>query len=120
MKVVPKKKTSFDSSEIRVITIDKNAVLELLQENLCENQATYFEVDDDFIARSFCLTHWDPQSEQLTYALLPVQDIQKATSLDFNEINKKVGITTSSLFKPNRFRKLKLTKDLFKNMAEND
>lgn len=113
MKVFPHiKRKPLCSDEIRVITIDKSAVEELLLENFLEHKSEYFDIEDVNDTK-ICLMKWNQADGVLSYAVMPIKYSLDGCELDFNYIQKKLGITTDSLFKPNRYKTWKLTAEMF-------
>lgn len=111
MKVTPRKVRPLDSGELRVIRIPREAVEELLWEHLMEHQADYFDAPS-LDEKSICLMQW--KGGDLTYALAPIKAMMGGKEPDFSVICKKSGKTTTSLFHPKRYKRLKLTLDMFK------
>lgn len=115
MIVKPKKKSKkLQKDELRIINIDLHAVEEVLLENLMENQLNYFyvnPVDDDLI----CQMVWDQNSKVLTYVVMPISYVFEGKKLDFDVLQKEVGITSKSLFQADiqKYRTLKITDSIF-------
>lgn len=110
--VVKPKKKKLRNNEIRVIQIDKKAIEELLWENLVESQDVYFDVNRIDPER-ICSMEWDQASGMLTYAVMPISYLLDGKKLNFAFLRKKIGITTQSLFQPNRYRCLEITDSMF-------
>lgn len=112
MIVKPKKKyQKLRHNEIRVINIEQTAIEELLWENLIEKQSILFDVarvDSDHI----CAMEWDSSNGMLTYTVMPINYMLEGKKLNFELLRKQAGITTDSLFKPNRYRSLTITDSL--------
>lgn len=103
-----KKKRKLNSNEIRVININQSAIEELLWEYMLESQAKLFDVervDQDKI----CSMEWDQSSGNLTYVVMPISYMLEGKKPNFEVLRKKVGITTTSLFSPNRYCSLDIT-----------
>lgn len=114
MIVKPKKKRKLDHNEVRIINIEQQAVAELLWENLMEHQEMYFGIDplDDSV---ICAMDWDQGSGMLTYAVMPISYIAEGKKLDFARIRKSVGTTTDSMFHADRYRRIKITGNIFQH-----
>ncbi len=112
MKVIPHiKRNPLKANEVRVITIDENALNELLFENLMEHQEDYFNIDglcDDII----CTMNWDRRRGLLTYAVMPIKYRYDGCSLNYDYLQQKIGVTTSSLFRPKRYRSFTLNEKM--------
>lgn len=114
MKVKPRIKQRFlRPNEARIITIGKDAIMELLTETLMENKCRYFDLDDNIDGSNdiICIANWD-RSDLLTYAVMPLKYCLEGYDLCIDRVNEKVGITTDSLFKPNRYKSIVLTEKL--------
>jgi len=112
MKVIPKiKRKKLASNEARVIIISEAAIEELLLEHLLERKSDYFDVeevcDDDT-----CAMCWDSREGVLTYAVMPIKYCFDGYKLNFDNVFKTIGITTDSLYKPNRYRSITLTEEM--------
>lgn len=102
MKVKPViKSKALAKNELRIINIGKDAVAELLFENLMENQEKYFgvQISDNTY---HCMMNWDVSNERLTYAVARIADTVNK-EIDFEKLFQDVGITTGSLFPPKPF-----------------
>ena len=109
MKVIPHiKSRKLATTEVRVITIDQKAVEELLLENLIEKKNEYFDIENS-TNDDICIMHWDRTNQRLTYAIMPMERYLAGYQLNIENIYNKVGITTTSLFKPKRYVSLTLT-----------
>ncbi len=105
-----KKRKALREDELRVIHVGKDAVGELLWENLMEHQEVYFDVDavND---NEICQMGWS--QEGLTYAVMPIRYVMEGKQLDLKALAEKTGETTDSLFHPLRYRTMRITPDLF-------
>ena len=113
MKVIPKiKPRSLITTEMRVITISEEAIAEVLLENLMENKSTYFDTKA-VSENEICAMYWNKATNCLTYVILPYEYAQKG--INFAYIQRKVGVTTNTLFQPHRYRRLKITSKCFIN-----
>ena len=111
MKVRPRVKDKFLRPwEARVITIDKDAIAEVLLENLMEHKCSYFDLTDT-IGDDICIMNWDDQNGFLTYAVMPLKCSLDGYELNIEHIRTTLGITTNSLFKPYRYKSVALTED---------
>lgn len=84
--------------EMRVIRIGRDALMEILIENLMENKTKYFQLnpDDEVI----CSVHLDDDSMILTYTVTRVDDFlaSKNKDVDFLKIDMEVKETAQSVF----------------------
>ncbi len=113
MIVKPKKKYhKLKDHEIRIINIDHRAVSEILWEHLMEHQEIYFDIDP-VDEKLICQMDWDHRNGMLTYAVLPMESIMEGKKLDFEVLRKTIGITTKSVYSPNRYQSVQLNDKLF-------
>lgn len=120
MKVVPHiKRRKLGADEVRIITVDEDAIAELLVENLMEHQEDYFDIDA-ISGDHICITNWDQQEKVLTYAVMPLKYALDGCGLNFEYIRKQCGITTNSLFRENRYQSLTITKEMLIRGQGND
>ncbi len=107
-----KKQRKLREDEMRIIHIGRDAIAELLWENLMEHQDIYFDVDmvDD---SQICQMCWSADGGTLTYAVLPVCYAMEGKKLDMDALGKRIGLTTASLFSPCRYRTVKITPSAF-------
>lgn len=98
MKVKPRiKYKPLLPSEARIITIGKEAIAELLSENLTENVSRYFNIPM-LSENSINVMYWDDKNNLLTYGVMPIQHCMEGYTLNFKRINEIYSITTESLF----------------------
>lgn len=112
MKVKLRKCQSLMLDEMRVINVGREAIQELLFETLTEHLSEYFDVskvNDEEVG----VMQWDSKNECLTYAVIPISQLRGNKQIDFDYLRKKVGITTASLFHPNRYKKLRISQRCF-------
>ena len=112
MKVIPRiKSKALGLNEVRIITVNEEAVEELLLENLMEKCNSYFNVaynSDNMV----CVMNLEKSKRLLTYAIVPINYCLDGHNLNFDYIREKVGITTKSLFTNNRYRSLTITDEM--------
>ena len=108
MKVKPYiKQQPLKENEIKIISIGENAIAELLLETLMQNKSKYFDVPK-VSTDSICIMKWDKDRCFLTYAIMPIKYCLNGFDLNPKFI-QEIGVTTDSLFKPNRYKVFTLT-----------
>lgn len=115
MKVhVKKVSRKLNKDEMRVINVPFDAIVELLQENLTENAAEYFDVKKVDETR-ICEMQWDTEHNTLTYVVMPIHYAYEKRKLNYDFVREQVGITTTSLFRayPKRYKRLIITEEIF-------
>ena len=104
MKVKPLvKRKRLGKNEVRVIAMGEKAIEELLFENLMEKVADYFDVPD---AMGDCVCHmdWDKEARELVYVIEPIGLYMSGFDLDLRALRRITGLTTDSIFKPDRYK----------------
>lgn len=112
MKVCVRKRVALLPDEMRVINVEKAAVDELLWENLMENKSSYFDVDD-VSENNIFLMYWN-RIGGITYVVLPINYLRNGKKLNFEYIYKKTGITTTSFFGGKRYKRIRITSEIFR------
>lgn len=108
MKVIPRKCRQLAPNEIRVININADAISELLWEVLMEYKSVYFDTAD-LCEDNIYAMNWDRNRNFLTYVVLQERHILQGGTLDFEQIRRSAGITTSSVFRPQGYKRLCIT-----------
>lgn len=85
--------------ELRVIRIGREAIYELLRENMIENAEQYFDLLD-MRTVTFQMI-WSSQTDEFTCV---VHDDQYTPNIDIENIAEKVSLTTETLFQKHRFQ----------------
>lgn len=85
--------------EIRVIGIDREAIYELLRETMMEHGMEYFELLSNTVEFDM---RWSSKSDIFTCAVFDRNYSPKF--LDHDILEKKIGITTKTLFQKNRYK----------------
>lgn len=92
-------KRHLNSNELRVISIGKEAVEEWLFESMIEHGTKFFGIKDITKVTFHCV--FDSKTGQFTCAVLKRSEVPNSLydiELNWDEVQKRVGLTTSSLF----------------------
>ncbi len=85
--------------EIRVISIGREAIYELLRETMMENAEQYFDLLDMKTVK-FQMS-WDSQTDLFTCI---IHNDQNTPDIDVQAIVQEIGITAETLFYKNRYK----------------
>ena len=111
MKVRPRIKFKpLKLNELRIISIDEDAIAELLLENLLDNKGKYFNLPD-ISENSTCVMKWDTKHNLLTYAVMPIDYLLEGYDLNPDFI-RNIGLTTNSLFKSDLYKTFVVTQEM--------
>ena len=108
-----KKPRALRADEARVITINEDAIAEVLSEFLLENKNDYFDLPEDVDSADdvICVTNWNRRSNLLTCILMHRKFFAEGFDVNINAIIERTGITTDSLYKEKRYKTVVLSEE---------
>lgn len=88
-----------NNGEVRVISIDKEAIYELLRETMMENSAEYFDILGNTVMFEM---RWNSKTDIFTCAVFDRR--YPPDDLNFNMLEKHLGLTTKTLYQKKRYK----------------
>lgn len=88
-----------NNGQVRVISIDREAIYELLRETMMENREEYFDILGNTVMFEM---KWNSKTDIFTCAVFDRR--YPPNDLDFDKLEEHLGLTTKTLYQKKRYK----------------